>query len=445
MKLLLLLTVAVYLAIVVTSAWAAVASFLRPGSLWARHRGWVRLVMVIEIIYMLQAPACVYLPRAPGKPAVQRHLLGADPAGHLYWLESTAPMAFVWGPRWWISFRPDITLIPFVPYAAGLEYVAPLRYAVWTAAGWDVVSGDGRRWPVPEWHGSAGTMQSPVPRAIASDGTLLSLEPTGIGRFASSGGLRRLAPSAAGWECVPPCGLPSLGTPESLATSASGSIWEIFESGSTGEISMRQLRGERLFRTRVRSIAADSTPRVFELSLHQKPGNAGPSGGAGTSGNGVVLFLSRWEGEGTVYEITSDGHSRVLSTFSFGRHKAPGDRYTSFALPAFAMSSDQTLFTTGQAIFEVNGAKRSDLVPPLESAVWVGHTLHGVRSYPFFADLFLERSANHSQILAAAAHGDVGGHESLPTIRDGLRRSAWVLGGVDESGREDEIVSLATR
>ena len=95
------LLVAAYCVIGIGSAWAAVRSFQAPLSFWGRNRLRVCLLVAAEAFYVLQAPACVYLPRAPGKPAVERVILGADASNRLYWLERTRNVAFAWGPRWW--------------------------------------------------------------------------------------------------------------------------------------------------------------------------------------------------------------------------------------------------------------------------------------------------------------------------------------------------------
>jgi hypothetical protein len=432
----LLLMVAAYLAIVVVSLWATVSSFLRPESPWGRHRVWVRLVMAVEVIYMLQAPACVYLPRAPGKPAVQRRLVGMDAAGRLYWVESTAPMAFVFGPRWWMYTRPEI--VPLVPTAQGFNWVRPLRYAVWNRARWEVACSDGRRWPVPGWHARRGSRMRLSPEAVVENGTLLTLRPSDAAHPTTSEGLQGLKPGAPRWECVAPCGLPSLGLRQGLAAAPDGTIWEVFEAGDAREVHERQSRGERLLAFRIRRPEARQPPRVFTLSFNQNPGVFGATGPTGVQAGarqGLLLFLSTrtWEPEGTVYGVTEgESQARVLGRFTFNDSRPV----------TFSIAADGAFFTTGQAIWDTTGTKRIDLDPPLESAVWVGHTLHGVRSYPFFGDLFLERSANHSRILATAASGDFDGHDSLPTIAAGLRRSAWMFGGVDESGREDELVDL---
>ncbi len=431
---LLLLTVAAYLGTVVATVWATVASFRSPRSRFGRHPLWVSAVMAAEMVYMLQAPACVFLPRAPGKEAVRRHLLGKHPSGRLYWLEATAPMAFVWGPRWWGYTRPET--MPFVPAGGGLDWVPPTRYAAWGAARWDVVCDDGRRWSVPGWHGSLGTMESGVPQTAAPDGTLLRGDSL---RCAPSGGLCGLKPGARSWECVSPCGLPSLGFGEALAVTINGAIWEIFEPGTAGQVADRRAHGERLLTFRVRSSGAEPAPRVFELTIRQKPGLPGPSGATGLAGSDLALFLSASDGNGTVYRIQA-GTQQVqdLGLFVFDPRKAP-DHYTKGAF--FAMADDATLFTTGQAIWDIRGTLVSELDPPLESAVWVGHTLAGVRAYPFFAHRYLKRSDSRSIILDHAARGLFRDDDrDARVVAAGLGRSSWIFGGVDESGREDEIV-----
>src|SRR5436189_161232 len=78
-----------------------VQSYRAPASLWGRRRRLLGVVAILEALYLVQAPACVYLPYVPAKSSVERVVLGADAAGQLYWLEGRSPMAFAWGPRWW--------------------------------------------------------------------------------------------------------------------------------------------------------------------------------------------------------------------------------------------------------------------------------------------------------------------------------------------------------
>ena len=84
-----------------------------------------------------------------------------------------------------------------------------------------------------------------------------------------------------------------------------------------------------------------------------------------------------------------------------------------------------------------------ELESPLASCVWTNHTLNGVKRYPLFVSDILPRSNSVERMLAAARAYNPGegrlGEEWMRRASAALREPAWILGGIDEAGREDEI------
>src|SRR5437867_1745877 len=196
----LLLFLVLYFSALFLTAWLLVQSYRAPASLWGRRRRLLGVVAILEALYLVQAPACVYLPYVPAKSSVERVVLGADAAGQLYWLEGRSPMAFAWGPRWWFAFGGHLL-------DGGLEVVPPVRFAKLKDTSWQVRTSAGvaRPYPAQSARGPAWAAS----RRVDSQGRLLELLGTG---------LYRLAPEDREWRRLTDFGSHQLGwTPEALA------------------------------------------------------------------------------------------------------------------------------------------------------------------------------------------------------------------------------------
>jgi hypothetical protein len=421
---LLLLMVIGYASIVLGSVWATVQSFRRAESFWGRRRLWICLAMSAELLYMLQAPGCVYLPKVPGR-AVRRVLLGADAAHNLYRLEGTCPVAFVWGPRWWwVGSRIEF----------GIEVVPPLRYARRGSTRWELVWAQNRRPYPPDSHWRY--------RAIRYDGTLLAW---------GEDNLLELAPEALEWRVLAP--LPTPGPPvngplpdnylmvlQAVALAEDGRISEVYQDEGAFERSPRGTRRELRVVQRERSgreVArfSASLPEVRSpRNIHHK------LDAAVIQGTLLVFELWREEGQGrgATYSVLPDGQAREINSF-----EVAVDEYDPVEVAA---TRDGAYFTTGQEVFRMRGEKVQDIEPMLSGCVWDGHTLYGIRRYPFLVSEFLSRENRLDLMLGAARHGiphpDPGFGRRVRPIKAGWEAGHWVFGGLDESGREDEIVKV---
>ena len=90
-----------------------------------------------------------------------------------------------------------------------------------------------------------------------------------------------------------------------------------------------------------------------------------------------------------------------------------------------------------------------ELESPLASCVWTNHTLHGVKRYPLFVADILPRSVSVNTMVAAARAYEPGkgrlGEERIRRASEALREPAWILGGIDEASREDEIQKVVVQ
>jgi hypothetical protein len=367
---------------------------------------------------MVQAPACVYLPHAPGPPAIRREILGADEAGNLYWLEGKCPLGFAWGPRWWLvlsghTFDAGFEFVPWVRYALtderwGLYSSTPLRNVMW-----ELVDSLGRRRPFDHRKLTSS-------RAIEADGSLLTLNTRGLLRF--TGGTTDGQPLVSSGD--PPSGLP-----EDLRILPSGRILEVEDvTGSDREerrrliLIEREHDGRELTRRELfvpGTVTGDRRIKVFPMA------------------DGYLL-IHAWQGEGLawrarVYQVpTTLGDLQLLNEFPLSSSNGV----------SIAVSADGKLFTDGASIYRVSGQKVQDLEAPLSSCVWVGRDLYGVRRHPFFAALVTWRSESLKREIAAVRVVPGARWSQLrKRVAEGKDRVATSL-GFDEAGREDEIVKV---
>jgi hypothetical protein len=433
---LLFLMVATYVGLAATSFWGAARSFAREDSFWRRHRFWVRSIASLILLYMAQAPACIYLPWAPGKPAVERLILGTDAEERLYWLEARSPVSFAWGLRWWVFIRADVS---FLPIDGGLEFVPPLRFARRTKLRWDMVRSDGERWRYPGRGDALTRKGSRLPRTIGPTGSLIEL---------FDGQPRELSAHGRNWECVPPCGAEALSWGSGVAMSRRGELVEV------GEPERKKSESDRRFRQAARPLVLrfrrpgeiPATPVEAFLDLpartetrldfydDEDPSHqaAGRYSLVRALDEGFVLFLTRNDGKGRCFRFDGVPPPFVpVCDFVFDLSK-----------PVSLVSTrDLTYFSTGQEIIDAACRVRAVIDPPFASSSWVGSTLRGLRTYPFFIDRhILTRSQSFTAMLAASrATTGRAPQEWMTTMAEGAARSRWVFGGVDEAGREDEM------
>jgi hypothetical protein len=388
--------VGLYLVIVfATLAVAArAAAHPTPRPPWA-VAAWV--VLVLECVYMLQAPACVYLPRVPGQ-ATRRFLLGADDAHRLYWVEGTSPVAFLWGPRWWFAVGHVL--------GGGMENVPPIRPAMHDRTQWELVS-QGRRWPHPG---------GPWLHELASgDGAVLT--------WARE--MLELKPGESAWRSL--ARLPNDHPLDLQAVGRAGadSFVELYQDTEVRDKSrgtkrdlillLRERSGREASRTSL-SLPESTSDRSIDAGLFV------------TVTPTATLVFETWrehgEGQGVTYSVRPGGLVTVLNHFAVRVEDG-------FPIGVEA-SPDGVYFTTGQAVFDLSGQKVQDLDPPLDTCRWEGHTLRGVRRYPFFMSGVLARDSRIQFTLA----------RTVRPFKEGRERGRWVFGGLDEAGREDEIVKI---
>lgn len=415
---LLLTIVAAYVLTIVGTFVLCVRSFLRRETP-ATRRILLSVAALAELLYMLGSPACIYLPRAPGKPAVQRTILGRDDSGVLYLLEGTSHLSLACGPRWWFGIThsgPDF----------GAEIVPPLRYARLKHAAWQIVFSRGNRRP----------LQTHDFGVVRSDGTIVD--------WWINKGIYLLSPTASEWRPVAP--LPNK-EPFLYTISAldGGHTLEVYANSATFDESKGHIL-DLLLRER------DELGRV----VNETKQAIGPSETAhgpvirleAAFGGGRVFLLNTWiphskdpgalgsNGKGAIYALSRD----LSAVESLGVIDVDADG----VVMDFAVSGDGRFFTTGQAIFSMRGEKFQDLVPPLASPLWVGDTLYGVAKYPFFIANELDRADAFNSAFTFTPHR-IRSPASEPAYMRGRQSSRWVLGGLDEAGREDQVVQVAVR
>ena len=418
----LLALLAGYVAVVLGSAWLVVRSSrgsTRPPVL---GRLAIYVVALAEAAYMLRSPACVHLPgAAPEAAAVEKVLVGKDAAGRLYWLEGRSPTGFAFGPRWWFRVGHSVE--------GGIEFIPPVRFAMTNETAWDLVSSDGRRRPFPT---SKKLYGARVPRwgdwryALRSDATLLSWD---------NDCFRSLSPEKPQWECLAP--LASANRIEAGAVLPGDHTLEV----RLEYIPFRDSRGRTRNLTLIERDPAGQQVRSAALTLPEAPAGdtPGPYHLRLTPTGGGFALLEAWRRRGRAYWLSQD-LQRIEIRADFSHEGWVSDELS------LAISDDGQFFTTGSAIFRTTGERLRELDPPLFSCVWLGHTLHGIRRYPFFAFDALDHSHAFNHFIKA---GKTRGDPRIADVakrsekyRQAVERSAWILGGIDEAGREDEIVEV---
>jgi len=413
-----------YVTIVAASFFALVRSVRTPASFSVPMRLFFWVVVVAQSFYMLGSPACVYLPprAVPPAPAVEKVLVGNDGSGQLHWLEGKSPIAFAWGPRWWfrVGHAPN----------AGVEFTPPVRFALLDATQWELVGADGSREMLSidrrnsdpraptylSWH-----------RALRSDGNLLSWD---------SKCLRSLTTAVAEPKCLAELDsnrrwavavLPQDHTLEILRDEAA------FQNtnGRVRDLTLveRDAEGHEVRRVALR-LPTDETKKVH-YQLHIQSTSRG------------LMLVEAWsssEGsQGRVYRVTDD----LLKAEPHGVFPV---RLSLSEEPSFAISSDGEFLTTGQAVFRTNGEPIQDIDPPLWWCRWTDRRLYGVRRYPFVGFAITNRAYAFNAYLRHTRAGVSArwprSDRSAEELRKGIERSAWLFGGLDEAGREDEIVEV---
>lgn len=400
------------------------------------------------IVFTFNAPACVYLPSVPGKPAVTRKIMGADAAGRVYWVEAERSVAFAWGLRWWFEFNPHVP-----PGQGGFEYVPPLRFATGPWAGWRIVRSDGQVRPYPPLQGALldpGFHFPGVPAwqyldvpYVTGDGTLIVHDKSGV---------HSLAPNTTGWTSVAgrlPEVAPYAYVPASARLEDGTLI--LFHQSRPSQPRFLDHREDRLFLTAIDPTLGREIRRR-EIVL---PGPRSKDGGRyvlslAAIDHGLLLFEAHGSheigpGTGDVFSVSVD-FSEIRRVASFS---CDAVERASFSVPA-----DGTLFTTGEAVYRITGDRIAE-VGPFSSSVWVGHRLVGVRSYPYMAKRVLERRRSFRELFDRVS-GSVevrppstwlGDSEmwlfsEVGEARGAAEKGHWFLGGIDEAGKADEIASV---
>src|SRR5262249_47252517 len=262
-----------------------------PTSRLQRWRALIWVMAALECGYMLQAPACVYLPRVPGK-ATERILLGADAAHRIYLAEGTSPVAFLWGPRWWwVGSRIEF----------GVEFLPPGRYERRDQPRWEVVSGDDRR---------AYSSGSPRARQVVRrDGTVLAWGQT----------LKELSPGSLDWRVLTELPSPYAGpTLEAVALPDSDQAGEVYQDW--GAFHKGPEAGGRRGLTPLGrgSTRRETWRRAVSLPQPQSDRSMRHHLSAATLGDAVLLFEVWSEGaggKGVTYSVRGDGSVSEVNTF----------------------------------------------------------------------------------------------------------------------------------
>lgn len=398
------------------------------------------------LVFTFNAPACVYLPSVAGRPAVMRRIVGADAQGRVHWLEAERDVAFAWGIRWWFYPIPHAFTAEF-----GFEYVPPLRFAKGPWARWRMMRSDGEVRPYApplepdSWPGATALSQLARTRPYVTDG----------GGWLVFQGTRlySLPPSASEW----------VSRPVQLPGALPHSIELATALRSDGKIiGLDRIRPEKgysepwqdpLVVTVTDPVLGNMIHRVNLALPGERPTRCGwYSIGLAATETGAVVFEACSQspkterGAGRVFKLSPDyTEVEMLSGFDCQRT----------GRLAFSASADGLLFTTGEAVYRITG-ERLRSVGPFSSSVWIGHTLVGVRRYPFFAERVLDRKKPMGEILRGLrVPGSVRGPGEWRGARDlslyieiqdaagAIERGPWWFGGNDESGKADEIERVA--
>jgi hypothetical protein len=420
---LLLLAVACYLAVLVTTWLGLVAIRRRATSRRGLWQGVLWTLAVAEILYVLQAPACVYLPRAPGSPAVRRQLIGADSAGDVYWIEGKCPLGFAFGPRWWFVMTGH-TL------DGGFEFVPWMRFA-WTddvwgrrsqgsprLVNWEVVGPQGWRRAYDQEHGA-------VAHVLEADRSIVSFAYDGVYRLPSTGGP---------WVFVGRYDGRGRGRPRDLKLLPNGTFLEVYEAPDT------HLNERRRDITFVEREVSGKERRHVSMSLIEESRIINPGDVRVFVVPDALILIHTWLGEGLVGQGRTYRLSRTLSDLQ----PLGAFQFTAVNRMSLAASPDGRFFTDGTSVFRIGGDKVRSLEAPLSSCIWVGNDLHGIRRYPFFGSLVTWRQNSLRGEIAGArvpASRTPPSRELPGRVAAGVAVSAtW--NGFDEAAREDEIVRI---
>jgi hypothetical protein len=376
---------------------------------------------VLWILLTAVAPACVFLPVAPGRPAVLRRIVGVDGKGRVHWIEAERDVAFAWGVRWWYKAIGQV-----FPADMGLEYVPPLRYAKSPWLRWRMVRSDG----------DARPYSPPVDPALAQVGYRRDDESAELGAtrpqvlddgtwvlsgtLSEPGTTRWMLPDGTEWVARPRRERDArrYGIVVASAARGDGTVVDLYRAGSRSEAWL-----DRILMT-VSNLHAEAIPAPTVVRL---PGDRPSACGAYATGlaatdAGILLFEAcgrnaSGSGTGQVFRVSTDLQSiSPLARFDC-------EQTTALSVSA---SADGSLFSTGDAVYRATG-ERLRSVGPFSSSVWVRHTLVGVRPYPLFAERVTDHDAPSGAFLRERSRPQ--GH--------------WWLGGVDESGKADEIERIS--
>jgi hypothetical protein len=312
---------------------------------------------------------------------------------------------------------------------AGMEWVPPLRYARRDRTTWELVNARGDRTPYP-------TTKFRHPRywrqgldVVTTGGAVLSWQ---------RDGLVRLEPGASTYRVLTP--IDFYGGLETGCLLSEDRTVEVYEDSKA----LDQSHGRKRDLLLLERDSAGREQRRASLSLPDDETDHRVYHQLACSGMADRLLLvevraSVGSHRGCVYSVAADlATATLLSTFDLIL-----DEHVPLSL---AVSQDGSLLTTGQAVWRTGGGKVRELETPLRSCVWIGRTLCGIRAYPF---LFQE-SFNHDRrigVALSAARGEIGdsnpvGARRFEPYRQAWARGQWILGGLDEADRQDEVVTL---
>lgn len=393
------------------------------------------------LVFTFNAPACVYLPSVAGRPAVMRRIVGADAEGRVHWLEAERDLGFAWGIRWW--FYP---IHHAFTAEAGFEYIPPLRFAKGPWVGWRMMRSDGHSRPfdpplqVGTWPGANLLEQLAMARPhVLADGSWVIVERARV---------LSLRPNTNAWLSRP---LQSVRDLRYLSVAyvsrAPGKMVSLYRVRHDGPWQSWQ---EPLAFT-VTDLASGDESESTTPALppwKDRPWTCGSYGVHLAAIDGGLLIL-----EACGEKPSGPGIGRVLRVsddFTNPEKVADLDCRRPDRL-AFSASADGSLFSTGEAVHRSTG-ERLRIVGPFSSSVWIGHTLVGVRAYPFFAERVLDGKKPMKEILAGLRdRGSVKGpgewrgardlalYVEMQDVAGAVERGRWWLGGIDEAGKSDQV------
>ena len=441
----LLLIVLGYLGIVLGSVWALIRSITVKTWLSRPSQVVVGILVVLEALFMLRSPACVYVP-PPGvaaEPSIIRRIVGADLEGRVYWLEAERDVAFAWGIRWWFEFNPHVP-----PGEGGIEYVRPLRYATGSAKRWRMKRSDG-------WSRPYDPPLAPLPGVPGLDLLSISLpfvRPDGTWLVGDPSGFHALSPGIGTWLHLP--SKPPKVSPMSVIV-ATAFVPDL------GFVHLHRTRPDPFDETRDQLAVTAVNPETkhelgpFAVVLPGKRPEAANRYVLALAAvdDGLLLFEAHSErgpgpGTGEAFRISRDLQQvRRLSHFACDRVERL----------AFSASRDGLLFTTGESVHRSTGERLRD-VGRFSSSAWVGHTLIGVRPYPYLGERILRRTRPLGEVLDAVSGAEhtrgpsdwrgEGDKALFVEVQDALgaaKKGKWLLGGIDESGKADEMERIEIR